>query len=261
MGLLSKVFAKTAAKTTLDEMGNALVDRLVRLPRTHALSDMALNMLKTYVSFKAGALLFRDDSAYKSYSILGFGKKEIQISLDVFTQNEESFMRIAETDITELKDCGKNDVYYWVFNLSDENLPQAILLLSGDADIHPEIIKGILEKTASVFLPFEKKQSENVQNDEITIAVHDYFKISDSLHCCVFFAFLDEEIQNDLFLSVENFGKIFFLRENTFLLLFPISVDAELLIHHLNKDFAINVVEQFSADTVQKVLDAIQNYT
>ncbi len=257
MGLLSRV----ASMGTLDEMGNALVDRLTRIPQKNTTSDTALNMLKTYISFKAGACLFRDPAGYTSYSILGFGKEMVHIPLEVPSEHEEKFYKIPETNISELQDSGKADTYYWIFNLTAENPPGAILLLAENTGFYPETVNLILEKAGQVFLPFEKKKTKDSPGENETInAINEYFDDSGPFNCCIFNISGDGKVYDDMLLSVKSFGKLLPLRGNNFILLFPSAIDQTLLFHHLDKRFKINIVEQFLADTPQKALGYIQNY-
>ncbi len=256
MGLLSKA----AAMTTLDETGKALVDRLTKLPRTHTLSDTALNMLRSYIPFKRGACLSRGTDAYVSFSILGFGLEKIHIPQALAAEHKEKWHKIPETNINELKDEGNEDSYYWIFHVTDVNPPEAMLLLSADAGFFPETVSRILEKAEAAFMPFEKNSSEDSGKDEPADIINEYFDASGTFNCCIFSTSIDEETPDEILRSIKSFGRLLPLKGNTFILLFPLSIDHELLLHHLNKRFHLNIVEQFSADTPQKVLDCIQHY-
>jgi hypothetical protein len=90
--------------------------------------------------------------------------------------------------------------------------------------------------------------------------VKEYFDASGSFNCCVFHTSLQEESPDHILESIESFGRLIVLQENTFMLLFPSSIDHELLLYHLDKRFHLNIIEQFSADAPQKVLECIHNY-
>jgi hypothetical protein len=253
MGLLSKV----VSKTSLDEMGEALVDRLIRLPKTQTLSDTALNMLKTYVSFKAGACLVKEHDECVSYSIFGFGKDKIHISSEIISQHKKVFYKIHETDINEFHNSGNKSASFWVFHLSNETLPKAILVLSNEEKFSYKTINLILEKAASVFLPSEKKYSALNEAENI---ITKYYESSGPFNCCVFNIITNEKTHDHIFQSIKNFGELLPLRGNTFMLLFPFSIDHELLLHHLDKRFHLNIIEQFSTDMPQKAFMCIQKY-
>ncbi len=70
----------------------------------------------------------------------------------------------------------------------------------------------------------------------------------------------DDETASRISQSLEGFGELLPLKENAFLLLFPSSIGHVILLHHLNKSFHFDIVEQFLADAPQKVLECIQNY-
>jgi hypothetical protein len=90
--------------------------------------------------------------------------------------------------------------------------------------------------------------------------INEYFHKSGALNCCIFTIIMHEETPDHMFQSVKNLGRLLPLRGNTFMLLFPLSIDHELLLHHLDKRFHLNIIEQFSTDTPRKVLACMQKY-
>jgi hypothetical protein len=126
---------------------------------------------------------------------------------------------------------------------------------------------GLLSKVIAIS---DKDETRDALNDDSINASHDhtdsaediintYFDESGPFNCCLFQASIDD-INKSILQSINEFGKLLSLQENTLMLMFPLSIDHELLIHHLNKHFELNVVEQFSADTPQKVIESIQKY-
>lgn len=102
--------------------------------------------------------------------------------------------------------------------------------------------------------------SVHFEMNEAEAIVNDFFDTSGPFNCCIFYASLHEGNPDHILQAIKSFGRLILLRENVFVLFFPLSVDHELLLYHLDRCFHLNVVEQFSADTPQKVLECIQHY-
>jgi hypothetical protein len=117
-----------------------------------------------------------------------------------------------------------------------------------------------IDETGEVLIEDEIKLPCTHDSSDRESIIKDFFDVSAILNCCIFHTSTDEEIFHQLLQAVEGFGKLLPLREHACILLFPSSVDHELLLHHLDKRFHLNVVMQFSADTPQKVLECIQKY-
>ncbi|MDR2900065.1 MAG: hypothetical protein LBV20_00900 [Treponema sp.] len=99
-----------------------------------------------------------------------------------------------------------------------------------------------------------------VTHDDHDAIINNYFDASGPFNCCIFQSAEDATNSDHILQSIEMFGKLIHLQSNTFMLLFPLTIDHELLLHHLDKRFYLHVIDQFSADTAQKALSCIQNY-
>jgi hypothetical protein len=124
---------------------------------------------------------------------------------------------------------------------------------------------GLLNKVIAMSVLDEKGNAEEIgseifEKNYMANIVNAYFDASGPFNCCIFHAAAGEEVPDEILQSIEMFGKLLHIQENTFVLLFPSTIDHELLLHHLDKRFHLNIVEQFSADTPQKALECIQNY-
>jgi hypothetical protein len=125
---------------------------------------------------------------------------------------------------------------------------------------------GLLSKVIAMTTLDETRQ--DLMEDSIKLprtqtlseTIDECFHEASCFHCCIFYFSHDEVNPDEMLESVESFGRLLPLERKTFLLLFPSSIDHKLLFYHLNKCFQLIIVEQFSADTPQKVLGCIQKY-
>jgi hypothetical protein len=121
---------------------------------------------------------------------------------------------------------------------------------------------GLVSKVITKSSLEETREADTMilRNEETSLVINNFFDASGPFNCSIFSVSEDKETSDHILQSIDSFGKLLPLSENIFMLLFPSSIDHTLLLHHLDKRFHLNIVEQFSADAPQKVLDCIQNY-
>lgn len=121
------------------------------------------------------------------------------------------------------------------------------------------VSKTSFDETGNVLTA--KTPAENFKPNEMEKIITDFFHSSAGVvNCCVFNTAVNDETPRHIVQAVKSFGLLLHLRGNTFILLFPSSIDHELLLHHLDKHFRLNIIEQFSTDTPQKLFVSFQKY-
>ena len=132
MGLLSRAADRTVL-LPLDEMGQALQERIRRLPQNKTTPYTALSLLKAYGAFQAGICLSLKNDIYSSYASVGIGIEKISIPREKIWSREiasKKYFRFDSEQSIGMKNR-KDNFIYWVFPLQAD-------ILSASADNNTE---------------------------------------------------------------------------------------------------------------------------
>jgi hypothetical protein len=268
MGLLSKVLSK--GNGLLDEMGKAMRDRLRGLSQKKASPYTALSLLKAYGSFQIGICLTLKKNSYESYTSVGMGIEKISIPQSALERGEKGFYTI---DVPEpsLKSIGAH-LKFWVFPLDSETPCRRLLLLAAEeaAPFNPRAIADIVSDTGKVFIPEEEKTGGQKARPEKTEALFDkltrYHKSYPSFQGIVLEApdLIGEDEENSfsrqVSAMVSSFAAVIAFPSRRSLILFPKSMDRELLMHRLTNSLKTGALFTFEADNPDRALELIQPY-
>lgn len=116
MGLLSRVEARTIPdnddESSLDEMGQALREKLKRLPDNENTPYTVLTLLKAYGSFHSGGCLSLKNGVYLPYSSVGTEIDKVSIPQGKIWYKDRALLRYFSYSPAE-----NNDSIYWIFPL------------------------------------------------------------------------------------------------------------------------------------------------
>ena len=149
---------------SLDEMGKALSERIMRLPEGEDTPYIALNLLKAFAAFHTGFCLTLKNSVYYSYTTVGITDEAVSIPLEELWSEkkpEAPFFRLDSGKNTGITGSQEN-CSYWVFPLDslkeDPSEPWENIMILGVSDsagvssgFTPESVSAIISVAADKF--------------------------------------------------------------------------------------------------------------
>jgi len=183
MGLLSRAggqaVAASATVEMLDEMGQALKERLGRLPQKKSTPYTALSLLKAYGAFQAGICLSLNEGNYSSYASVGLGIERLSIPQEQIWSEENAQARYFKLDSQKSLDIknAEKDLIYWVFPLESPAYNtiepwRAIMILGAleSSGFKPEPVSAILGDVADkMVLPISREASEPDSSESYSV--------------------------------------------------------------------------------------------
>jgi len=289
------VLAETPLPETglsLDEMGNALSERIRRLSSNSSTPYTALSLLKAYGAFQSGICLFQKDGVYFSYTSVGMGVDKISIPQIKIWSEDKSQLPYFKLD-SELNlgtSAGHEHLAYWIFPLvpakGSSTEPWGEVIILGVAEnselFNPKSISAIISNVADKFLIGAKRAlSESAGNtntpaqssyksgtedtDTLKEKIADYHHIYPELNCILLELpeAIDEVEKADFCKKVSNMlsmtGTVLSLPGGLPLILLPNQVDRDLIAHRLSKSLKTKSLMSFEADSPENVYSEIQS--
>ncbi|MDR2110976.1 MAG: hypothetical protein LBP32_06685 [Spirochaetaceae bacterium] len=279
-GLLRRAAAGGTGE--LDEMGKVLRNRILRLSRTKTSPTTALSLLKAYGSFRAGFCLGLKNDAYVNYASIGLGIEKISIPQDGLNLRA-GLSRLNFPEQFSIKPAGP-DTGFWSFPLDDAKPSRAILLLEEDprAPIDPRPLERLLHDCREILIPpgeskppepagadlgAREGDAEETARDPLEAALVSYHRNKGAFRGLILEPPASppgEEDPNGFTREVSgriaSFGAAVALSSGRCLILFPHSLDQELMAHRLSKDLKAVPVFNFEAADPQDALRLVQPY-
>jgi hypothetical protein len=270
MGLLRKALSKE--KGLLDEMGKAMRDRLRGLSHKKASPYTALSLLKAYCSFQIGICLILKKNIYESYTSVGLGVEKIAIPRTALAGAEKGFYKIDSPELLSVKSIDAR-MTLWLFPLDNQTpCRRALLLAEGGGPLfNPQAIAGIISDVKDVFIPEDERTG--TQETEAPEKTASLFKALSQYHQSYpsFQGILLEppdtmgEDEKDDFprqisAMVSSFAVVVEFPPRRSLILFPTSMDRELLMHRLTKSLKTGALFAFEADNPDTALEMLRPY-
>jgi hypothetical protein len=260
MGLLSKAVIK--ASPELDEMGKVLRDRIRRLPGSKTSPDTVLSLLKAYGPFRTGICFFRAGDVYESYASSGAGTEKIKIPGKTIDgpAGKEGFYRLDYPESFSGLSIPRGNI--WVFPLDAETPRKHILLIVEDASFHPEAMAALLSEIRGSLIPrapgsapppAEAKDPAGRIQENLAEEIRQYHT-GHPLFQGILLGPPGERGGNPADFAgrvsrmVSSFGVAFPLPPGNCLVLFPETMDRELLAHRLSKSLKTQALHHFRAD-------------
>jgi hypothetical protein len=287
MGLLSRAARAVTAvsekpSSGLDEMGKALVNRILRLPPKKSAPYTALSLMKAYGSFQTGICLFLRNNVYTSYASVGLGIETITLPEDrIFSaeHKEESFFKHPGPAGLGIKNL---DPAYevWVFPLDGGAPWGSVLLLGSDGSpsFNPEVIHLIVTGILNIINPqIDKvvvKDSRKGSADAVfqaedsspEAAIERYQKQNPSFSCIVIDSPENPDgAEKDSFHQkmaqmTRFFGVSSALPGGRSMVLLPAALDRDLIAHRLSSSLKAKTLAVVSADSPDQALSEIRPY-
>ena len=141
----------------LDEAGQTLRSRILRIPPGANVPYTALSLLRAYGSFRAGICLYLEDDLYRSYASVGLGLEKINFpSNDIFfpEKSVEKYFRLDPPEKTVFNFMDP-EMDLWCFPLDNEKPWGAVLLLGciPSAEFDPKSLSLILDGIQEIINP------------------------------------------------------------------------------------------------------------
>jgi hypothetical protein len=291
MGLLSKAAVKAVSETppfqameattdpesfTLDEMGNALRDRIRELPPKKTTPYMALNLMKAYGSFQAGLCLFLRKGIYTSYASVGLGIEKITFPEDrIYSPENQSkqYFKLGSGDSPGIRPFDPF-LTVWAFPLDRES-PWGAILLLGAAESSPfnpavisKIIGGVLENITPQIdrIILRETQESRIPDSSVEANLTQYHKMNPAFSGILvdvpktFTEAEREGFPHTVARMTSLFGLVTALPSGRSLVLLPQSMDRDLIAHRLRASLKTETLEVFSADIPGEALKILKPY-
>ncbi|MDR1177525.1 MAG: hypothetical protein LBK64_01720 [Spirochaetaceae bacterium] len=257
MGLLSRVAlndngtgpvkqgSASSLPKVLDEMGEALAERITRLPRSPSRAESALNLLKPYIGFKAAFCAVEEGDRYIPYAAAGistgkagFDKKDVVISGGL-----------------ERLDIPASPYRIWAFALGNS----CVLFLYENPE-NPFTVPSagsLLAKIQAALLPFTGRAEKTAENPGVEDFVSAYYRDKGPFRGLVLAG--DAGLVPTL-TAVLSSGRVTELAPGVCLLLYPKPLNEKLIVHRLTESFGVKVLSGFEASGIAGALDHIEQY-
>jgi hypothetical protein len=293
MGLLSKAGFQSVPEPppATDEMGNALRDRILRIPAGETAADTALNLLKAYASFHAGICFSRSGTVFTPYASTGIVNEKLSIPCDEIDAAIQPGMNYAAVDVPELKELSGEGMI-WIFLLDAEKIHYLLLAEDNFTALDPQSLYPLIKDISKVLIPSvpskssrtskppvpsvpsEKrsflKQGQKVQKALVVspLGVTSGIKKYHGSHAAfqgIVVEMTDEYSDSADFAPVlstitASLGEVLPLPSRFCLVLVPGETDRELLAHRLSKSLKTRTPFQFRADSPDKALKLLHAY-
>jgi hypothetical protein len=282
MGLLSRA---ANAAPALDELGEALKDRILRIPSGSGSVDTALSLLKAYGAFQTGYCFSLSGDVYTCYASTGTIREKISIDRRRIPQGRNG-------DYFRSPDLVPQGDESWIFPLDDKKTHLNFILLTTKKGtlFYPEEMALIIRNVRSVLLPRgEKGPPEDGKNTEssssgllqegqkkrrlmevspagIEEAIGSYYKNHSEVYGFVLemgeSGGWDDSSQfaGEIRRVISSLGEVFPLPSLYCLVLVPVFVDWELLARHLSKSLKIKTPFHFKANSTNNALKLLHSY-
>jgi hypothetical protein len=263
MGLLNKVISKDPLE--LDEPGKALRDRI--LNQSRSTPQAALTMLKAYGSFPIGICLALRGDRYESYAIAGIGVGKVAVSQRKINIPPGGKGKIGTTNMLA-PGVSHGNAEVWAFALDDQNPCGFLLLLAADpkGNFNPEAIEGILDETRQHFIPAGGEAGFSPPKEHLRDGISRYARSYPRFQGILLKipVMMDEDGLEGFVTQVEamtaSFGQLIRAPMPWTLILFPPSLDRELISHRITKTLKTLAPLNFEADSSDKALSLLRPY-
>ncbi|MDR1446166.1 MAG: hypothetical protein LBI90_04640 [Treponema sp.] len=275
MGLLSKAATKSSYSGTIDNMGEALKNRILRLPRSDSTVDTALNLLKAYGPFQAGFCFTLCEGDYVCYASSGAGKGKLRFPLRKIPENTGDYRRL-EDNLNGIVPAGGRA---WFFPLDGKNPCRNLFLCIEEGGLNPESLMLLLRKLKEALI-FRQKTSPGKKGGLLERGMKKRSMILTGekyggLETLIRRSMEGENGVGGIILkdnkgkknfpaavsgAVSSLGNMFPLPDSTCLVLVPANIDQELLAHRLSKSLDAKTVLRFEADSAGKVLEILKSF-
>jgi hypothetical protein len=266
MGLLHRAAAKEKAAldyaviSELDDMGQALAERILRLPRSASRAESALNLLKPYISCQSGFCSSLNGEAYVPYAAAGIDRTEAVLNTKDLAPLKKGFAKVSAPAPFRL----------WAFPLENNS---ALFLNENPAKaFNPSLTGALLEKIKPALLPPEKsskiqqlkKEVEFEADNTLEDLVSAYYRNNGPFHLLILCRDDGQGSSGADFCRTLShslsFGEVIPVKDDTCLLLFPKPLNPMLVSHRLSKSFGAKALLRFEASGIREALTCIQNY-
>ncbi|MDR2304253.1 MAG: hypothetical protein LBE10_06670 [Treponema sp.] len=275
MGLLSKAATKSSYPGTIDNMGEALKNRILRIPRSNSTADTALSLLKAYGPFQAGFCFMLFAGEYVCYASSGAGKGKLRFPLQRIPENTGHYRRLEGN----LNGSVPEGARVWFFPLDRKNPCQNLFLCIEEGGLNPESLMLLLKELGEVLTPRQKaslrkksgllergmKKRSPISGEEESGGLETIIRRSMEGENGVGGIILKDRKDTKDFpaavsRAVSSLGNVFPLPDSTCLILVPATMDQELLAHRLSKSLDAKIALRFEADSADKVLEILKSF-
>jgi hypothetical protein len=269
MGLLSRVASNedalgftqsgsaSGSSQVLDAMGEALAERITRLPPSPSRAESALNLLKPYISFQAAFCAALEGDRYVPYAAAGIDISKAGLDKKDLVFSGTGFEKLPVPPFQA-----------WAFNLGNSCV---LVLCENPANPFTlSLAESLLGKIRSAFLPFRDKprsaadprggQSAGpsaADTSGIQGFVSTYYRDKGPFRGLVL---TSEKGTGPELKGALLTGRITELAPDLCLLLYPKPLNEKLIIHRLTESFGVKVLFSFEASGVTEALRQIEHY-
>jgi hypothetical protein len=264
MGLLSRIACKENVPDliksgaafdpgeALDEIGEALAERIARLPRSPSRAESALNLLKPYISFQAGFCAVLERERYVPYAVVGIDPGEAGFDKKDVVLSERGLEKLS---------LPFSPYQTWAFDLGNSSV---LFLRENPANPFTVLpASSLLEKIRTALLPVTNRgqdAGENAGASGIEGFVSAYYRDKGPFRGLVLGSAQGEAGLLQALEKVLSSARITQLTPDTCLILYPKPLSEKLIAHRLKESFGVKVLFSFEASGVTEALNCIENY-
>ena len=269
------------AESSLDEMGQALGERIRRLEEGGTTPFTALNLLKAYAAFQTGICLSLKDGVYTAHTSVGMDSENISVPENGIWSGERAGSSFFRLKSFSYAGTNQENLTYWVFPLDSKKPWNEIMILGAEAGFNPGSVSVIISGTAQKFrADSDMDNSESItelyspdfnpgessrEQDALERQIEEYNLTHSEFHCLLLeIPVSSNEVEKNEFSGkvtkmLTGTGNVCTLKNGCPLILLPKTTDRDLIAHRLLKCFNARPLASFRANNPGNVLSKIQS--
>jgi hypothetical protein len=269
MGLLHRAAVREKAAlnnsgvSKLDDMGQALAGRILRLPCSSSRAESALNLLKPYHRFQSGFCSSLSGEAYVPYAAVGIDRTAALLNKDKLGPLKRGFGKL---------NLAPAPFRLWTFPLGNNS---ALFLNENPSNpFNASLAGALLEKIkpallppgdASKPLPVDEGVELGGGEENLEALVGAYYRNNGPFHILIVCrdSSRPEKSGADFHKTLSHslsFGEVIPVKAETCLILFPKPLNPLLVSHRLSNSFGARELLHFEASGIQEALKRIHDY-
>ncbi|MCL2094314.1 MAG: hypothetical protein FWH12_09015 [Treponema sp.] len=260
-------------RASLDDIGEALKERINGLQVSENTPYTVLSLIKTYCAFQWAVCLSLRESHYLAYASIGLDTDNIKIPLDLIWKNnleDEVFFSLDHIRdrivISNVKEQG-----IWGFPILSrerkKNSPwDGILVMSvSDPSFQAAVIPALLGGASDKIL-YQGSKNNAHTNRTLQGMLQHYMEHHPVFNCILFEnpvlveGQYPESMYDNIAAMIGEAGVVIPMPDERPLVLLPIKIDRELLLHRISKSLHAEPLISFESNNISTALSRINSF-